>query len=261
LTEALAVVTRPAETSEVHTRLLKCALAIDESRAYWSHRDPADSRNHAAVAFESYWFGARSQSWTEVIIANMRARYDAFPGALEVLTRWKDMAPEVRQLICHWHLQLTDPLYRRFTGEYLVQRRDGLRPEVYRQGVITWIGEICEGRWTIGTRTLFATRLLSCALAAGLIKGKRDPRELDVPRVPDEALAYLLYLLRDLDFDGSLAENPYLASVGLQGGILADRLRTLENITYRRAGDIHSFEWRYPDLEAWARAEVLAGVA
>lgn len=260
MNEAVAAVTRPAETSEVHTRLLKCSLAIDESRAYWSHYDPSDQRNPTEAAFEEYWFGARSHSWIAVIITNMRARYDTFPSALATLARWKDMSPAIRQLICHWHLQLTDPLYRDFSGTYLVQRRDGLRPEVYRQAVISWVTETCPGRWTTGTRTQFATRLLSCALAAGLVKSKRDPRELSYPRVPDEALAYLLYLLRDVDFDGSLAQNPYLSSVGLRGGILADRLRTLDCVTYRRVGDTHNFEWRYPDLEAWADAE-LPGVA
>jgi len=40
------------------------------------------------------------------------------------------MEPEARRVICHWHLQLTDPLYRSFTGGYLAERRAGTRPEV-----------------------------------------------------------------------------------------------------------------------------------
>ena len=73
----------------------------------------------------------------------------------------------------------------------------------------------------------FASRLLSCALAAGLVGGKRDPRAAIAPRVPDDALAYVLHVLRAVRFSGSFVKNPYLASLGLAGGDLADRLRAL----------------------------------
>lgn len=261
MNEAVELVSRPSETTELHTRLLKCSIAIEESRAYWSHIAALGDRPAVDVAFHEYWFGARSQAWVKLLLDNFQARFDAFPGTVAVLAGWNDMLPEVRQLICHWHLQLSDPLYRAFTGVYLVQRRDALRPQVYRQDVIGWLKELAAGRWTIATLMQFSTRLLSCAFAAGLVKGKRDPRELAYPRVPDEALGYLLYRLRGVDFEGSLARNPYLASVGLQGGLLADRLRTLGCVTYHCAGDTDSFEWRYADLESWAAAEAHQGVA
>lgn len=263
--QALQMATRAAETDEGHSRLLKCALVIDESRAYWSHidskkRDAGDSRTDSQVAFEEYWFGARSEKWVKEIILNMRMRYAAFPTALSVLTRWSSMSPEIRQVICHWHCQLADLHYRKFTGEYLVQRRDALRPELHRQGVITWVTENVSSTWKVETRTRMASNLLSTAHAAGLVKGKRDPRQLVYPRIPDQALGYILHLLREIDFNGSLAENSYLASVGLQG-MLADRLRSLDCVTYRRVGDMHNFDWRYPDLQAWAKAELLGACA
>jgi len=111
-------------------------------------------------------------------------------------------------------------------------------------------------RWALKTQIQFASRLLSCALAAGLLAGKRDPREAVTPHVPDDALAYLLHLLRTVRFQGSLVTNPYLASIGIAGADLADRLRTLPSIELRRAGDVHELEWRYPDLSSWARGEV-----
>lgn len=248
----------PAETSEVHTRLLKCALCIDETRAYWAHVDPDRPRESARVAFSEGWFGRKSERWVDVLLTNMRARFDAFPAALWVLSRWRAMTPETRALVCHFHLQLSDPMYRAFTGEYLVERREAFRPEVSYTAVIRWVGEQGPGRWTVATRTQLASRLLSCALAAGLVKGKRDVREVLYPRVPDEALGYLLYLLRGLSFQGSLGDNPYLRSVALTGGALADRLRLLPWVHYRRLGDLHDFEWAYPDLVGWARATVLA---
>ncbi|MDH5674432.1 MAG: DUF1819 domain-containing protein [Myxococcales bacterium] len=252
---------RPSETTEVHTRLLKCTLAIDESRAYWERVDPGDTRPRAQQAFERYWFGAKSLPWVEVLLINMRARFDAFPEALEVLRRWRDMLPETRAAICHWHLQLTDPMYRSFSGDYLVQRRDALRPEVRRDTVIQWVADQGPGRWTMATRKQLASKLLSCAFSAGLVAGRRDPRPLLYPRIPDDALGYLLHLLRGVSFHGSLTDNPYLRSVGQQGAILEDRLRALPSLQYRRVGNVVDFGFRHSDLRAWARAQLFDGVA
>ena len=77
----------PAEATEVHTRLLKCALELEDSRSYWSHAGNARPVT-AQRAFDEYWFGARSLSWIEVLLTNMRVRYDAYPSALAVLHRW-----------------------------------------------------------------------------------------------------------------------------------------------------------------------------
>jgi hypothetical protein len=52
---------------------------------------------------------------------------------------------------------------------------------------------------------------------AGLVVGIRDPRPLTFPQIPDEALTYLLYLLREVQLTGTLLDNLYLASVGLVG--------------------------------------------
>jgi hypothetical protein len=249
----------PSETTSVHTRLLKCALCVDESRAYWSHRKVDTDRPSPLVAFEAAWFGAKSLSWIDVIINNLRARFDAFPEALWVLARWTAMTPETRRLICHFHLQLTDPLYRRFTAEYLPSRQSALHAQVQHHSVVRWVADQGPGRWTAGTQKQFATRLLSCALAARLVKGRRDPREVLVPHVPDDALLYLMYLLRGLRFQGSMHANPYLASVGLQNAQLADRLRNVPAVRYYRAADLHEFEWQYPNLKEWARHAVLAG--
>jgi hypothetical protein len=245
-----------AEATEPHSRLLRCSLCVEESRAYWSHVDPDDPRGSADAAFASSWFGTKSEAWTTELLSNMRVRFDAFPAALRVLAGWRTMPPEVRRLVCHFHLQLTDPVYRAFTGEYLPDRRDSPRADVQRQTVIQWVRDHGPPRWALKTQIQFATRLLSCASAAGLIKGKRDPREAVAPRVPDDALAYLLYSLRHIEFQGSLIKNPYLASIGLLGGHLADRLRALRSIEFRQVGDAYELEWQYPDLAAWGRAEL-----
>ena len=248
-----------AETTQIHTRLLKCALEVEDARAYFQHADGT----HAVTpqqAFSEYWFGARSLPRVEVLLTNFRARFDAFPPALQVLHRWPDLAPDTRRILCHFHMQLSDPLYRAFTGDFLVARQDSARAEITRDLVVRWVAEQGPGRWTMTTRIQFASKLLSTALAAGLLASNRDPRRIVTPRVDDDALEYLLYLLRGVAFAGTLVLNPYLQSVGLSGGILEDRLRVLPSMRFRRQGDLHEFGFLYPSLSTWAEARfALAG--
>lgn len=247
---------RPTEETRVHTRLLKCALEVEETRAWWAHVDPDGAAPDQHQAFEQYWFGDRSLPRVRVLFTNMRARYGAFPDAARVLHRWRPVEPDTRLPICHWHLQLSDPLYRRFTGDLLVQRRDGPDPTITRDRVVRWVSDQGPGRWTMATRVQFASKLLGAARAAGLVEGTRDPRPLRVPRVTDAALTYAVYLLRQTDFEGTLLDNPYLRSMGLEGGTLADRLRSLPDLRFGRSGTATDFGWRHPDLVTWAAASV-----
>ena len=181
-------------------------------------------------------------------------RADVAASAAITLAAWRDASVDTRTLICHWHLQLTDPLYRAFTGEFLPARFARGRLDLHRATVDDWVAEHGLPRWAIKTRTQFASRLLACARAAGLLRGRRDPLELAVPRVPDDALTYLLYLLRDVDFAGTLVDNPYLASLHLDPATVADRTRALPALTLRRLADVLDLDWRYPDLFTWATA-------
>lgn len=239
------------EVHKLHTRLLKCALDVEGARAYWQRCEPGTNAD-AEQAFEEYWFGAKSLPRIRVLLSNFRARFDAFPAAFRVLHGWNTMKPDTRALIYHWHLQLSDPLYRAFTGEYLVQRRERLRPDVTRDLVAGWVADQGPGRWTTSTRIQFASKLLSAAYRAGLVTSNRDPRPLAFPRVGDDALTYLFYLLRAVEFEGTILDNPYLRSVGLDGFVLAERARKLSALSYRRQGEVVEFEWAYPDLESWA---------
>ncbi len=241
---------RPGEETRLHTRLLKCALEVEDARAYWANFDP-ETPDSARSAFEAYWFGARSMDRIKVLLTNFHARFATFPEAFTVLRRWEGMTPDARALICHWHLQLSDPLYRRFTGQLLVERRDR-GAGITRDRVVAFVGEQGEARWTMSTRIQFASKLLSSAYSAGLVGGRRDPRPLVFPRVSDEALTYLLYMLRGVVFEGSILENVYLRSVGLEGVVLEDRLRGLSGVSFRRQGGLVDLEWRHDGLIGWA---------
>jgi hypothetical protein len=246
-----------AEQTEFHTRILRLALGIEESRAYWERVDPAVAAlapgERAARAFDERWFGPKSVERVKLLLANFAVRYDAYPPALAVLHRWNRMDGVTRALVCHWHLQLADPLYRRFSGEFLVARRaaPGVS-EIRRDVVVRWVEERVPGRWGASTIIQFASKLLSAAFEAGLVGGTRDPRPIVLPRVSDLALGYCLHLLREVRFEGSLLANPYLASVGLGSDVVEARLRTLAGVRHHRMGDLHEFEWDAASLAEWA---------
>lgn len=242
-----------SEATAIHTQLIRFALGVEESRSYWEHADPAlPAAGRAMVAFEQRWFGSKSLERVRFLLASFAKRYDAFPEALAVLRRWRSMDAPARQVVCHWHLQLSDPLYRRFTGEFLVARRGMREPRIDRDGVLRWLKAELPGRWAEATAVQVASKLLSATSEAGLISPKRDPRALLLPKVPDVALGYLLHLLRSLRFAGTLTENPYLASVGLSEGFLEQRLRALRGVTFRRLGSVTELEWDAATLTEWA---------
>ncbi len=241
-----------AEATATHTRILRLALAIEESRSYWENVDPSTLvANRPIAAFEGRWFGGKSLERVRFLLPNFEGRYDTFPEALTVLCRWRTMDMATRQNICHWHLQLSDPLYRDFTGKYLVERRAVPNAKVDRDVVFRWVKTTFPDRWSDATCVQFASKLLSAASEAGLVSPKRD-RSLLVPKVTDLALTYLLYLLRQTRFEGTLTENPYLTSVGLTESYLDQRLRTLTGVTFRRMANLFEFDWAFPSLASWA---------
>lgn len=242
---------RMQETSEIHTRIMKCALEVEATRAYWAHATPGAAPS-SAQAFAEGWFGSRSLARVKVLLTNLNHRFGAFPPALGALHAWADMDADTRALVCHWHLQLTDVLYRGFTAEFLPERRARLRATVDRDHAVDWVTSRSPARWTMATRVQIASKLLSCAFEAGLLGGNRDPRPVLVSRVPDDALAYLLYLLREVDFAGDLLNNPYLRSVGLEGDALDERLRRLSALAFGVSAGVVDLGWRYPSLTAWA---------
>jgi hypothetical protein len=245
----------PAEETVVHARLLRLALGVEESRAYWEHVDPNVAPDQRPmIAFEERWFGAKSLERIRFLLPNFAHRYDGHRAALEVLRRWRSMDPSTRQAVCHVHLQLSDPLYRRYTGVFLVERRGLSEPKVDRDATLRWVKSTYPDRWADSTNVQFASKLLSAASEAGLVSAKRDPRALLYPKVPDLALEYVLYLLRETRIEGTLVDNLYLASLGLTDGFLDQRIAKLPNVRLHRMGLLFEFEWAHPSLTAWAEA-------
>ena len=247
--------TRPAEATKFHTRLQKCTLEVENSRAYWS-RVQLGHKPAATQAHEGYWFGAKSLARADTLLQDFSHRYDSIPQALNVLSHCRDVDADTRRLICHWHLQFADPLYRKFTGDFLPSRIAEGRPEISKDLVVSWIESVNPGQWQVRTQMKFATNLFRASREAGLTESTRDPRTAKTCVTTDVAICYLVYLLREIAFDGSLVENPYLKSVGLEGSRLEQRFKSLSAIEFRKQGSLVDFGWRYESLLKWAEANL-----
>ena len=88
-------------------------------------------------AFEEYWFGMRSEARVRMLVGVLKGRFDRHPEALSVLRTWPDATPDERMLVCHWHVQLSDPLYQAFTGDLLPASRS--RGHIRQQRVVDWL--------------------------------------------------------------------------------------------------------------------------
>jgi hypothetical protein len=239
------------EEQKFHTRILRVAMAIEDSSSYWQQQPiELGVSEIAAIAFESRWFGSKSMARVKALLADFRHRYDTYPVALTVLRQWRPTST-TRQTLCHWHLQLSDPVYRSFTGEFLQVRQQQSNPIIDRDTTARWV-RLHFPDWSSATVLRMATSLLTCAADAGLCKSGPGQRNLCYPTVSDEALLYWIYWLRHLQFDGTLLSNPYFKSVGLDGGFLEQRLTKLSGLQFSRMGDLHEFAWDYPDFRHWA---------
>ncbi len=268
ITEPTSVPLYGAEIEQFHSRLLRVSLALEESRAYWERRQENSSEaslskaKRAEQAFEARWFGSKSLERVQRLLADFGHRYDRYPAALSVLTRWQPSDPATRQNIGHWHLQLVDPMYRDFSGGFLEQRRLGSATRmasIDRDIVARWVSQQLPTEWATTTVLRMATALITCATAAGLCENTSGARVLTYPKVTDAALTYWLYFLKDLRFTGTLLTNPYFASVGLSEEFLELRLRQLSGIKFSRMGELREFDWQYANLEGWAEGELGIG--
>ncbi len=233
-------------------RLLRMSLSLEDNRAYWENFRRGLGKALAETAFEERWFGGKSLARVRLLLNNFRYRYNHYPMALAVLLVHRPAEPEIVRSICHWHLQLSDPMYREFTGDFLVQRRFRPDPRVDRDAVVRWLTARNPGRWAMSTTIRLAENLLTSAAEAGLCSTKPGVRSLAWPGTPDVSLAYLMYLLRRTRFNGAMTANPYLFSVLPGPGDVERRTRELPGLAIRRMGDLHDFEWTHPDLRSWA---------
>lgn len=239
------------EVTETHTRILRLALGVEESRAYWSHVDPrVPLAERAAIAETQGWFPGKSRARVRYLVAACAERYDAFPDGLEALRRWRTIDEASTRVAAHVHLMLSDPLYRAFAAELVVMHRTR-RAGLPRDVATRWVEEHAPGRWAGVTARQAAQKLLAAAHEAGLL-GAKEPRETLPMAVPDLAVTYVLQLLRGIRFVGEPLDNPYLRSLGLTPETLSARLSILGPLGVRLRSD-GELTFADPDVVAWSR--------
>jgi hypothetical protein len=227
-------------------------LAADDCFAYWRHVDTAvSSAERAHIAFEQRWFGTKSEARVRTIMTDMVERFDAYPEALALFQKVGRIPAGLRTFLCHLHTQLADPVYRAFTGDFLPSRRDEGRTTVDRAAVARWVESSHPGRWSSVTCTKFASNLLATALDVGLVRCRRDPRQLPHPIVPAVVVGYALYLVRGVRIEGSLTENAYLRSLGLTTDSLGRISGTIPGVRIAELGGLAEITFQEPTLTAW----------
>ncbi len=243
---------RPSEANTVHTRILRCMLAVEDSYAYWQRVETAvPVGQRARLAFENRWFGTKSEARIRTFMTDMVERFDAYPEALALLRELGTVPAHVRPYICHIHTQLADPIYRRFTGEMLPTRREQGQTTIDREVVARWVDSLEPGRWSASTCTKFGSNLLATAAEVGLVAGKKDPRKLPVLVTPDWILGYTLYLLRDVEIEGSLDNNPYLRSLGITRESLGRLGARVAGVRIDELGGVFEVSWLESSLRDW----------
>ena len=248
------------EVTTAHTRILRTTLAVDDCYAYWQKVDltvPAAQR--AALAFEERWFGLKSDARVRTLMSDMLERFDAFPEALQLLHEVRTIPAALRPWICHVHTALADPIYRQFAGEFLPERRGLGYTSVDREQAARWVTELHPERWAGATATKFGSNLLATAFEAGLLGERRDPRPLITVAAPELAIAYCLYLLREVAFEGSLTENPYLRSMGVGADAFRFIAARMPGLSFAELGGVAELTFGEPTLLSWGLKHLRAG--
>jgi len=238
-----------SEHTQEHTRILRAMLVIDDSIAYWRlPRSDLSGSARAIAAFQGRWFGAKSEARVRTLLGDMALRFDAYPEALEALRLWRP-ARDASPWICHFHTQLADPIYRRFSGEFLPERRRLGYATVDRDTVARWIQETWPDRWSAVTCLKFGSNLLAAAAEAGIFGERKDPRRLVPFQVPRSAIEYVFYVLRNVTLSGGILESVYLRS------ILGSQQPDLDAVRIHGLGEVQNLEWAFPDIRSWAQAQ------
>ncbi len=245
---------RASESRNPHTRLLRVGLAEPESREYWrqSQRN-LEEGDRVRIAFEERWFGSRAMARVQYLVQTFQVRFDSFPSALKALAIWNPTELSDRLAVCHWHLQLSDPIYRKFSSTHLVERFNHPQPTLDRNAVLRW-AQIQQPTWSLSTVQRLVAGLMGCLNEVGFTQKVTAIRPLSLPRVSDLALGYAMYLLRETDYEGTLSNNPYLASLGLAGEALQERLPRVPGLTFRKMSGVTDLEWHQDSLWGWAQA-------
>ena len=140
------------------------------------------------------------------------------PATRSALKAWQ---PEQQSaLVCHWHLQWSDPLYRDFTSSYLVTAWALPQQNVGVSDVEGWLFQRgTHHDWSPSTRRRLASGLLAAATEAGFLSGNGRRRELRTVSVDRTSLAYLRAFLADQENEPAGEEIFLSGTVGTSSDV------------------------------------------
>jgi hypothetical protein len=177
-----------------HTGLLRMGLEVAHSVEYWRRSEPrekaAERRTRAAA---ERWYPELSPARLRALLSELEKRFPE--PAMKALRQWRPDQERQAPLICHWHLQCRDPLYREFTSYYLVEAwaQPGGVSVAAVQGWLEQRGSHRE--WAVSTRRRLAGGLVAAASRAGFLKGAGALREPHAVTADAESLRYLRKVL------------------------------------------------------------------
>ncbi len=203
-------------TSE-HTGLLRMGLEVEASRLFWTQANNLEtSRARRARAQAEGWYPDFSEARLRYVLAELERRFP--PAARTALRAWR---PEQQSaLVCHWHLQWSDPLYRDFTSSYLVTAWAMPHHGVGVSDVEGWLFQRrTHLDWSPSTRRRLASGLLGAATEAGFLSGNGRRRELRTVSVDRTSLAYLRAFLAEQENEPAGEEIFLSGTVGTSSDV------------------------------------------
>ncbi|MGK5091068.1 BrxA family protein [Deltaproteobacteria bacterium TL4] len=250
-------------TTQAHTDIMRITARLEETRAYIRNfEETATTAELKTRAWEGQWFGFIPESIFIRLMPALYNRYGQYPQLMEVLKKWLSLGLESHdfKLICHLHLQLTDPYYRWVSGQCLPSRyREGLY-EINNTILVSLLKNEIAAELKSNSLQKLARNILTTIRDVGLLKGTQN-KSMTTPVVSVEFLGYLLYTLSKLGYPvADIPASPYIQSLFRDRetfqGLLAEGQRK-NWWEYNWGNQIFTLSFQYPDILTWFERSVL----
>lgn len=186
-------------------------LEASASATFWRHADPSESLSERrARALAEEWYLDLSDARRRYLLGEFDKRFS--PAHLRALKAWQPDAERQAPLLCHWHLQWSDPLYREFTSGFLVNAWAQPETKINVDAVDGWLEQRgSHTEWSASTRRRLASGLLSAAGEAGFLKGSGRLKEVRTVTVDGACMDYLRQQLLSDEGEPGLGEEIFLS--------------------------------------------------
>ena len=203
-------------TTTEHTTMIRMAGRISESKTYIQNfSEGLTNKALKEAAWNENWFGFMGDSIFSCMMTGLFRRFGEYPKLTKILQQWIDAGIEHYdfRLICHLHIQLSDPYYRWLTGEYLPDREQSNLGEFNADLIHVDFAKQSTKELKANTSQRLLKNLIRSADECGLLSGTVN-KKIECPIVSTKFFAYIIYVLQEFSFPMSeLPESPYIKSV------------------------------------------------